>query len=49
MKIKRFGSLMKASLVERCLGAVLADICASDQSDVEKRGRINLIYKLLDE
>jgi len=49
LKVKRSDSLMRASLVERCLGAILADICASNMPDTEKRGRISLIYKLLDE
>jgi len=49
LKIRKFNLLMKASLVERCLGAILADICASDRADAEKKGRIKLIYHLLDE
>jgi hypothetical protein len=49
LNIKKFQSLMKASLVERSLGAILADICASDGAREEKIKRITLIYKLLDE
>jgi hypothetical protein len=49
LKIKRFESLIRASLVERCFGTILADICATNISDIEKRGRIKMIYKFLDE
>jgi hypothetical protein len=48
LKVKRFNSLMRASLVERSIGAILADICATDGPRQEKIKRINLIYKLLD-
>jgi len=46
---KNFKSLIRASLVERCLGAILADICATDRPKQEKEKRIKLIYELLDE
>jgi hypothetical protein len=49
LKIKRFQSLMKASLVERSLGTILADICATDRPAEEKRKRISLLYQFLDE
>lgn len=49
LKIKNFKALMKANLVERCLGTILADICATDRPRDEKEKRIGLIYKLLDE
>lgn len=49
LKVKRFNSLMRASLIERGLGAILADICASDGLRGEKIGKINLIYRLLDD
>lgn len=49
LKVKRFNSLMRASLVERSLGTILADICASDGPREEKIRRINLIYRLLDD
>lgn len=49
LKIKNFQSLMRACLVERCLGTILADICATDRPRKEKEKRITLLYKLLDE
>ncbi len=49
LKIKQFSSLMRAGLVERCLGTILADISATDRPRREKEKRIALIYRLLDE
>ncbi len=49
LNIKRFSSLIKASLVERILGTILADICATDRPTKEKKKRIALLYQLLDE
>ncbi len=49
LKIKNFNSLIKAGLIERCLGTILADICATDKPRNEKQARIKLIYKLMDE
>lgn len=49
LKIKNFKSLMRASLVERCLGTILADICATDKPREEKEKRIKLLYGLLGE
>lgn len=49
LKIKNFKSLMRANLVERCLGTILADICATDRPRQEKEKRIDLLYKLLEE
>jgi len=49
LKIKQFSSLMRACLVERCLGTILADISATDRPRKEKEKRIALIYQLLDE
>ena len=49
LKIKNFQSLIRASLVERCLGTILADICATDKPEKEQRKRIGLIYGFLDE
>ena len=49
LKIRNFKSLMRASLVERIMGAILADICATDRPRKEKEKRISLLYKLLDE
>ena len=49
LNIKRFESLMRAVLVERCLGTILADITAVDRPKQEKNKRLALIYKFLDE
>lgn len=49
LKIKNFKSLIRANLTERCLGAVLADISATDRPRKEKEKRITLLYKLLEE
>jgi len=47
--IKDFNNLMKASLFERIIGMILADICASERPVGEKRKRIDLAYHLLDD
>lgn len=45
-----FDSIMKASLTERILGAILADVVAvTSRPREEKEARISLLYKLLDE
>ena len=49
LNVKRFQSLIRASLVERSFGAILADICASDKARQEQIKRIALIYQLLNE
>jgi len=49
LKLKRFDSLIRASLIERCLGTVLADVTASERPFKEKIERIKLLYKLMDE
>jgi len=49
LKIDSFSSLMKASLIERILGTILADVVASDEEREEKRKRIDLLYQLFDE
>lgn len=49
LKFKNFKSLMRASLIERCLGTILADICANDRPREEKEERVVLIFKLLEE
>jgi len=49
LKLKRFNSLIKASLLERCLGTILADVTASDRPLKEKIKRIKLLYKLMDD
>ena len=47
--IKDYDSLFQASLAERTLGAMLADVCASDRPREEKEKRISLLYRLLDD
>ncbi|MCK5122551.1 MAG: hypothetical protein KAQ87_00115 [Candidatus Pacebacteria bacterium] len=49
LKIERFDSLIRASLVERSLGTILADITAADRPFEEKERRIKLLYKLIDD
>ncbi len=49
LNINKFDSLIKASLTERILGTILADICASDRPTEEKEKRISLLYELLDD
>lgn len=45
-----YDNLMKASLLERILGTLLADICANQQMPREEQtSRIKLLYQLLDE
>lgn len=48
LNLRGFQSLMRVSLAERCLGTILADICATEGSVEEKKKRISLIYKFLD-
>jgi len=47
--IKKYDQLMKASLLERALGTILADICATDKPKKEKIMRTKLLYKLIDD
>lgn len=49
LKIKSFHSLIRASLVERAIGTILADICASDIATKEKTKGIKMLYRLLDD
>ncbi len=49
LKIDNFLFLVTASLIERIIGTILADIVASDRSREEKGKRINLLYQLFDE
>lgn len=44
-----FSELIRASLVERILGTILADVCASARPIEEKRARLNYLYHLLDD
>lgn len=47
LKLKNCKNLIRASLIERIVGAILADIVASDRPDAEIRNGINLMTKLL--
>jgi len=49
LNIKNFDSLMIASLIERIIGSILADICASERPKIEKEKRVKLLYRLLDD
>lgn len=49
LKIKNFPPLLKAAMVERILGTVLADVCATNRPRKEKVGRVSLLSKLLQE
>ena len=49
LKLKRINSLIRASLIERCLGTILADVTASERPFKEKSARIKLLYKLLND
>jgi hypothetical protein len=48
LRIKNPGRLINASLVERTLGAILADVTASSRPNEEKKARLNLLTKLLE-
>ncbi|MEX2043373.1 MAG: phosphotransferase [Patescibacteria group bacterium] len=48
--IDDFDSVWRASLAERCLGMLTADITANEKpSDAHRRARRDLVYRLLDE
>jgi len=47
--IENFSVFIKVCLLERILGAILADICASDRPLEEKTVRLNLLCRLFDE
>lgn len=49
LKYKNPERLIKASLVERILGTILADVTASDKLREEKLARLNYLFKLLKE
>lgn len=49
ISVKGFDNLMRASLAERIIGTILADVCASERPAEEKNKRINLAYHLLDD
>ena len=45
----RYEELMRASLLERTLGTILADVCASDKPQEEKEMRLALLMSFLDD
>ncbi len=47
--IKRYDRLIAASLLERILGTILADITASEKPREEQKRRVGLLYRLLDD
>lgn len=49
LKIKNYQSLIKASMIERILGTLLADICVPDFPRERKSQMIKYLYKLFDE
>src|SRR3989338_253951 len=49
LKIKNFDNLIIASIIERVIGSILADICAGERPRIEKEKRIKLLYPLLDD
>ncbi len=49
IKIEDYDNLIKASLIERILGTILADICATERLREEKLKRIDLLYRLFNE
>jgi len=46
---ERFDDLWRASLLERSIGTVLADVTASDRPRDEQEGRIAHLYRFIDE
>lgn len=49
LKIKNYQKLIRASLIERILGTIMADVASTNRPRREKIERINLLYKLFDE
>ncbi len=49
LEIEKYKNLIRASMIERIIGTILADITASDRPDNEKEKGINLMMKLLEE
>ncbi|MFA4872577.1 MAG: hypothetical protein WC659_01425 [Patescibacteria group bacterium] len=47
--IKKYGRLIAASLLERILGTILADITASEKPRKEQEKRVTLLYRLLND
>ncbi len=49
LHVQRYDDLIRANLIARILGAILADVTASDRPREEKIARITLLTELLDE
>ncbi len=49
LKIKNYDSLISASLIERIMGTILADVASTSKSRSEKIKRISLLYNLFDD
>lgn len=49
LNTSEYNRLMAASLAERIMGTLLADVCASARPRAEKEARIALLYQLFDE
>jgi hypothetical protein len=49
MNLKNPKQLMRASLVERILGSILADVGATDRPKQEQHARLHHLYRLFDE
>ncbi len=47
--IKDFDNFFPYCVIERILGTILADVCASDKPREEKEKRLSLLYQLFDE
>ncbi|HCM67611.1 MAG TPA: hypothetical protein DIS62_01235 [Candidatus Kerfeldbacteria bacterium] len=45
--VRRFDALMRASLIERIIGTLLADLCASERPEEERVGISNYLYRYL--
>ncbi|MEW6610532.1 MAG: hypothetical protein AB1352_02820 [Patescibacteria group bacterium] len=49
LKVKNYSRLIAASLIERILGTLLADIAAANMPREEQEQRVSLLYHLLDD
>lgn len=49
LKIQRYNNLIRASLVERILGMILADITSSDKPKLQKQKFLRHLFRLLEE
>jgi len=48
LKYKNYQQLIRASLIERILGTILADIGATDMAIKDKKDQLDYLYRLLD-